>query len=420
MGVFDKAKGLISTPLADEPVRAVDNKRARLPTWEPDQPEEKPKATAKARPKKTKSTSQNTKKNTKAKATSGNPKPKSPPRAIANFSTWNDDAEVGAPHSVRVTPERKATMTESELAALEDDPIVDDPELEEEVTETPSLESLEAWDPYTADEEDELDEVMNSSHVNAPAETPQSTDDEPALTDYALPEDQSYVEDDTTETMSPEMNATPTDVDLPQVPTPEVTLDELPQRDATETREEVVARFTAGETLDLKRAISLEALDNLAIPDEANGYNKANVDAMMSFLRLSLDLYVRRVKQLEGLTENLAEEHSELSKDYAQLREVAGTMISVEDFAREREAREDLEAAVMELSAAAGVDSSKYLAPKEEEFVLTFSSKAKASKGEAAGVDSEDDSEDSLSLSNSNNDPADDDSEDLLWGGRLR
>lgn len=418
MGVFDKAKGLISTPLADEPVRAVDNKRARLPTWEPDQPEEKPKATAKAKPKKTKSTSQNTKKNTKAN--SSNPRPKSPPRAIANFSTWNDDDEVGAPRSVRVTPERKTTMTESELAALENDPIVDDSELEEETSETPSLESLEAWDPYTADEEDELDEVMNSSHVNAPAETPQSTDDEPALTDYALPEDQSYVEDDTTETMSPEMNATPTDVDLPQVPTPEVTLDELPQRDATETREEVVARFTAGETLDLKRAISLEALDNLAIPDEANGYNKANVDAMMSFLRLSLDLYVRRVKQLEGLTENLAEEHSELSKDYAQLREVAGTMISVEDFAREREAREDLEAAVMELSAAAGVDSSKYLAPKEEEFVLTFSSKAKASKGEAAGVDSEDDSEDSLSLSNSNNDPADDDSEDLLWGGRLR
>lgn len=418
MGVFDKAKGLISTPLADEPVRAVDNKRARLPTWEPDQPEEKPKATAKAKPKKTKSTSQNTKKNTKAN--SSNPRPKSPPRAIANFSTWNDDDEVGAPRSVRVTPERKTTMTESELAALENDPIVDDSELEEETSETPSLESLEAWDPYTADEEDELDEVMNSSHVNAPVETPQSTDDEPALTDYALPEAQSYVEDDTTETMSPEMNVTPTDVDLPQVPTPEVTLDELPQREATETREEVVARFTAGETLDLKRAISLEALDNLAIPDEANGYNKANVDAMMSFLRLSLDLYARRVKQLEGLTENLAEEHSELSKDYAQLREVAGTMISVEDFAREREAREDLEAAVMELSAAAGVDSSKYLAPKEEEFVLTFSSKAKASKGEAAGVDSEDDSEDSLSLSNSNNDPADDDSEDLLWGGRLR
>jgi len=137
----------------------------------------------------------------------------------------------------------------------------------------------------------------------------------------------------------------------------------------------------------------------------------------MSFLRLSLDLYVRRVKQLEGLTGNLAEEHSTLSKEYSELREFAETMISVEKFAREREAREDLETAVVELSAAAGVDSSKYLAPKEEEFVLTFSQKASSSKPAEASVDSSEANE-AAGLEALND--SDDDSEDLLWGGSLR
>lgn len=417
MGVFDKAKGLLSAPLADEPVRAVDNQRARLPTWEPEQPEEKQNSSEKATPKKTKSTSSKTKKKTKTAPSTS--KPKAPPRAIANFSTWSDEDDVGAPRSVRVTPERKASMTESELSALEEDLDTTDEDLQEEThsEETPALESLEAWDPYAAEDDDELDEVMNSSQEPIPTETPQSTDDEPALTDYALPDETPHVENDETETMSAEMNVTPEDVDIPQVP--EVTLDELPQREATESTEEIIARFTAGETLDLKRAISLEALDNLAIPEESNGYNRANVDAMMSFLRLSLDLYSRRVKQLESLTGDLAEEHSTLTKEYAQLREVSEAMIPVEVFAREREAREDLETAVMELSSAAGVDSSKYLAPKEEEFVLTFSPKEQ--KRVETSVDSRVNEEsDAETDSFSNTLEAPDDSEDLLWGGRLR
>lgn len=412
MGVFDRAKGLISAPLADEPVRAVDNHRAKLPTWEPDEPAEKPEASEKAKSKKTKSAPAKSQK--KTKVTPNLEKPKSPPRAIANFSTWNDEDDVGSPRSVRVTPEKKASMTEAELSALEDILILEEPD-EDVPTEVPMPEPQDAWDPYAADEEDELDDVMNTSHHVSPAETPQSTDDEPMLPDYAQLPEEPYVEPDETEMMSPEMNAIPADAELPQ--TSEVTLDELPKRDDPATSEEVIARFTDGETLDLKRAISLEALDNLAIPDEVNGYNKANVDAMMSFLRLSLDLYVRRVKQLEGLTGNLAEEHSTLSKEYSELREFAETMISVEKFAREREAREDLETAVVELSAAAGVDSSKYLAPKEEEFVLTFSQKASSSKPAEASVDSSEANE-AAGLEALND--SDDDSEDLLWGGSLR
>lgn len=373
MGVVNKTKGLFRGAMSDEPVRTVDEKRSRLPDWEPDElpePEPKQKSDSRARA----SRPAKVAKPTKTQETPVKPRR----RSISDFETWDDDDSTGSPREIEVDQAEEPYPVSGDLGVInesgEDD---SDDEMLDSLTSFENDEPKEAWDPSTVDLGQESDGVQDSSPMPYYAETPQTTvsDDDPSahgpedfdnlddLDDLEILDD---VSDDVNDVEPNEPGETINDNPPTQLEDEmtETEFEELPEVSSKTSKE--LIRDYSDEPLDLSRAISLEALDQIVFPRADDGYNRANVDAMLSFLRLSLNLYVRQAEHHERTVENLAEELETRNDQYEAARKQLRASVPRSALNDERAETDRLSGVVRDLASRLGMDSSELLGKAEE------------------------------------------------------
>lgn len=373
MGLVNKTRGVINSAISDEVIRSVDADRSKLPDWEPEEdfePEPKPKD------KKTMKKPALKKSNKKRPSSEAPVKPKKP-RSIADFETWDDDDEPEAPREITVDEWEKAEEeapypTVDSIGATSPVEEDEDDEMLDDLTSLNSPNEADAWDPYSEDTTAEYEAPQDSSDDRGYADTPQSTDDETPLRDTYSDE---YEGDD---------DFGPTALDDPyedleestkrEDPMPEsIDVSDLPEIEP-KTSEELISEHSAAP-IDLSRAISLEALDEVEFPETSgSGYSKANVDAMMGFMRLSIDLYMRQSQRLQSAIESLAEELEERNEQYGQLRHQLSASINPEAYSASEDERERLEGLARSYADQLGLNPDEALGTRQDGEELFFGS----------------------------------------------
>ena len=190
-----------------------------------------------------------------------------------------------------------------------------------------------------------------------------------------------------------------------------IDLDELPEAPKKSSHELIQDHSEA--PLDLSRAISLEALDQIVFPTDSEGYNRANVDAMMGFLRLSLSLYIRQAERLEGTIAGLATELEERTNLYAKARGQLEDSVSISALRDAEADRDHLTAVVRDLASQLGVDANELIGGNDtQDEVLVFQSVASTpSSAQSRTGDSE-----VVETPAPAREPDDSDDEILSWG----
>lgn len=416
MGVINRTKGVLQSAMSDEVVRSVDSDRSRLPDWEPEdepevEPEPRPKKKSAALLKRKKAEGEQSK---SAKKDAPVARPKR--RAISDFETWTDNDNVEVPREITINRTHEPAPIVDELydedtGSLDND---DDDSEFELLTSLEDAEAPEAWDPETVSVADEDNEPQDSSATHSPAELPQSTAlENDYTTDAQSPIDETafdapYLAEDRENVVSTSAPETPhledemTDVDINELP-------EAPKKSHHELIQE-----HSDAPLDLSRAISLDALDQIVFPTDSEGYNKANVDAMMGFLRLSLSLYIRQADRLEKTIEGLANELEERNELYSRARTKIEASVSAARLHDAEADRDHLASVVRDLASQLGVDANELIGGNDPtDDVLVFNPVSSTPQN-LASTSAEDDEVTEVSTPDSSPESADE--EILTWG----
>lgn len=406
MGVVNKAKGLFQGSLADEPIRTVDEGHSKLPDWEPDElPEPEPKAPRRSLK------DVNWKRSGKSSnaVAEVKPAPKPQRRSISDFETWTDDDVTEAPREITVDQVEEPYETLDSIGSSNEfDADDSDDEMLDNLTSLDD-EPAEAWDPSTVSVASDDVEPQDSSPTPDYAEPLQTT----AFESDSNEDDLGFIEDDApVATRTPEHVSRDTPLNQLEDEMTETEFEELP--DAPDKSSEELIRDHSEAPIDLSRAISLEALDQIVFPTDSNGYNRANVDAMLGFLRLSLSLYIRQADRLEKTIENLAEELERRNDQYTAARRQLNASVPTSHLEDERAESDRLAGVVKDLASRLGLDSTDLLGkPDEGGDVLVFQSGAFSPRSSSSEPDQP---EAKPSATPAAQVDADEDDEILKWG----
>lgn len=373
MGLVNKTRGVINSAISDEVIRSVDADRSKLPDWEPEEDFE-----LEPKPKDKKPMKKPALKKSKNKKDSFSEIPAKPkkPRSIADFETWDDDDAPEAPREITVDEWEEAEEapypTVDSIGAtspIEED---EDDEMLDDLTSLDSPNEEDAWDPYSEDTTAEYEAPQDSSDDRGYADLPQSTDDEMSFSD-TYP-DEYKGDDDFDATTLDDPHEDLEESTKREDPMPEsIDVSDLPEIE-TKPSEELISEHSAAP-IDLSRAISLEALDEVEFPETSgNGYSKANVDAMMGFMRLSIDLYMRQSQRLQSAIESLADELEERNEQYGQLRHQLSKSIDPETYSASEDERERLEGLVRNYADQLGLNPDEALGARQDGEELFFGS----------------------------------------------
>lgn len=410
MGVIDRTKDAFRSAMSDEVVRSVDSKRSRLPDWER---EEDPEAELKPRSAKKPKVSPKRKKASGDKTAKPVTEDKPQRRAISDFDVWKDDGEVEEPRGITIEKNTyESTPLRDEF--YDDTSLLDDEDDDSEFDNLTSLddEPAEAWDPETVSLDDDAEVAQDSSDLTSPAELPQSTAFENDMSiDLDSQSDSSSNSLDEAASEPLPTPSEPSDSSRLEDDMTDIDLDELPEAPEKSSYELIQEHSEA--PLDLSRAISLEALDQIVFPTDTEGYNRANVDAMMGFLRLSLSLYIRQAERLEGTITGLASELEERTGLYAQARAKLEASVPVSDLRDAEADRDHLTAVVRDLASQLGVDANELIGGNEaQDEVLVF----RAVASSPSGAQDRTEEPDEVQPPEDEDKPDDSDDEILSWG----
>lgn len=410
MGVIDRTKDAFRSAMSDEVVRSVDSKRSRLPDWER---EEDPEAELKPRSAKKPKVSPKRKKASGDKTAKPVTEDKPQRRAISDFDVWKDDGEVEEPRGITIEKNTyESTPLRDEF--YDDTSPLDDEDDDSEFDNLTSLddEPAEAWDPETVSLDDDAEVAQDSSDLTSPAELPQSTAFENDMSiDLDSQSDSSSNSLDEAASEPLPTPSEPSDSSRLEDDMTDIDLDELPEAPEKSSYELIQEHSEA--PLDLSRAISLEALDQIVFPTDTEGYNRANVDAMMGFLRLSLSLYIRQAERLEGTITGLASELEERTGLYAQARAKLEASVPVSDLRDAEADRDHLTAVVRDLASQLGVDANELIGGNEaQDEVLVF----RAVASSPSGAQDRTEEPDEVQPPEDEDKPDDSDDEILSWG----
>lgn len=410
MGVIDRTKDAFRSAMSDEVVRSVDSKRSRLPDWER---EEDPEAELKPRSAKKPKVSPKRKKASGDKTAKPVTEDKPQRRAISDFDVWKDDGEVEEPRGITIEKNTyESTPLRDEF--YDDTSLLDDEDDDSEFDNLTSLddEPAEAWDPETVSLDDDTEVAQDSSDLTSPAELPQSTAFENDMSiDLDSQSDSSSNSLDEAASEPLPTPSEPSDSSRLEDDMTDIDLDELPEAPEKSSYELIQEHSEA--PLDLSRAISLEALDQIVFPTDTEGYNRANVDAMMGFLRLSLSLYIRQAERLEGTITGLASELEERTGLYAQARAKLEASVPVSDLRDAEADRDHLTAVVRDLASQLGVDANELIGGNEaQDEVLVF----RAVASSPSGAQDRTEEPDEVQPPEDEDKPDDSDDEILSWG----
>lgn len=410
MGVIDRTKDAFRSAMSDEVVRSVDSKRSRLPDWER---EEDPEAELKPRSAKKPKVSPKRKKASGDKTAKPVTEDKPQRRAISDFDVWKDDGEVEEPRGITIEKNTyESTPLRDEF--YDDTSLLDDEDDDSEFDNLTSLddEPAEAWDPETVSLDDDTEVAQDSSDLTSPAELPQSTAFENDMSiDLDSQSDSSSNSLDEAASEPLPTPSEPSDSSRLEDDMTDIDLDELPEAPEKSSYELIQEHSEA--PLDLSRAISLEALDQIVFPTDTEGYNRANVDAMMGFLRLSLSLYIRQAERLEGTIAGLASELEERTGLYAQARAKLEASVPVSDLRDAEADRDHLTAVVRDLASQLGVDANELIGGNEaQDEVLVF----RAVASSPSGAQDRTEEPDEVQPPEDEDKPDDSDDEILSWG----
>lgn len=410
MGVIDRTKDAFRSAMSDEVVRSVDSKRSRLPDWER---EEDPEAELKPRSAKKPKVSPKRKKASGDKTAKPVTEDKPQRRAISDFDVWKDDGEVEEPRGITIEKNTyESTPLRDEF--YDDTSPLDDEDDDSEFDNLTSLddEPAEAWDPETVSLDDDTEVAQDSSDLTSPAELPQSTAFENDMSiDLDSQSDSSSNSLDEAASEPLPTPSEPSDSSRLEDDMTDIDLDELPEAPEKSSYELIQEHSEA--PLDLSRAISLEALDQIVFPTDTEGYNRANVDAMMGFLRLSLSLYIRQAERLEGTITGLASELEERTGLYAQARAKLEASVPVSDLRDAEADRDHLTAVVRDLASQLGVDANELIGGNEaQDEVLVF----RAVASSPSGAQDRTEEPDEVQPPEDEDKPDDSDDEILSWG----
>lgn len=402
MGVFSKTTGLLKSPLSDEVVRTVDADRSELPTWEPEEdqepqtPKKKPQSKSKAPKKK------------KPVQAASSPKPKKK-RAIDQFETWEDEDFTEDPREVTIDRQDEDSVQEPESIVLDESGYgldIDD-DSDDEFEELTSLDdNPRPHEPESITSESSPQDLENTvesfypeddSEVDKPSENEASPFE---LQSTVLEHNENNTLDDDPQTEESEPKMTSQNIELP---------------DVTPATSEELIREHSEAPLDLSRAISLDSLDNIVFPNETEGYNRANVDTMMSFLRLSLSLYIRQNERLERTISNLAEELEERTNQYVKARDAVEASVSPLEHDATLEENERLERTVRDLASRLNLDVDSLLEPDtSDDDALVFGRVSTDDTNQVESPSPQEDVDDTQSEANKDADVSDEEDEDEL------